>query len=209
MSSEEINMCIFLLWSKCLQGFLSCHMSVRLFLFLLLRFSAVTGRMTRWGLYSATSLHSEAWGINYSLNAQGKWQMWLMGCCAGAAHLKERLGRLAPLAPLALLGTSCMCFLNGNWDRSLPIPALQQHMQTLDCSSASVVMSLWSCGRNFCKSNSSVALKKDACGNTLTLIVILVFLFFCSWSISPGSVKTDFFQCWRTNMSRWDLVLYS
>lgn len=32
-------------------------------------------------------------------------RLWLMGNCAGAAHLKERQGKLAPLAPLALLGS--------------------------------------------------------------------------------------------------------
>lgn len=71
------------------------------------------------------------------LMLRGSVRLWLMGSCAGAAHLKARRGRLAPLAPLALLGSRGMCFLNGSRDRSLPHPSLtlQQHMQTLDCSS--------------------------------------------------------------------------
>lgn len=34
-------------------------------------------------------------------------RFWLMGNCAGAAHLEERQGKLAPLAPLAQLWSMC------------------------------------------------------------------------------------------------------
>lgn len=58
------------------------------------------------------------------LMLQGSDRLWLTGSCAGAAHLKERQERLAPLAPFPLLGSTDLCFLNGKWDGSLPIPSL-------------------------------------------------------------------------------------
>lgn len=50
-------------------------------------------------------------------------RLWLMGNCAGAAHLKERQGKLAPLAPFAQLGSMCV-LKHGNCSRSLFSPAL-------------------------------------------------------------------------------------
>lgn len=50
-------------------------------------------------------------------------RLWLMGSCAGGAHLKERQGKWAPLAPLAQLGSMCV-LKHGNCHRSLFSPAL-------------------------------------------------------------------------------------
>lgn len=50
-------------------------------------------------------------------------RLWLMGNCAGAAQLKERQGKLAPLAPLAQLGSMCV-LKHGNCSRSLFNPVL-------------------------------------------------------------------------------------
>lgn len=62
----------------------------------------MTERMTCWGLYSTASLHSWAWGINYNLNAQQKWQIMTDGELCWS-HSSERKAR-----KVGSLGSPCV-----------------------------------------------------------------------------------------------------